>query len=169
MSMKQGIFRLSTAAAAIAFAASMSTWVSIPALADELPAEVMHFWVSGGESAAIKVMADAYNKRGGKWIDTAIAGDDAEKQAGLSRLQGGNPPTALMWLIGVDAAELAKQGMLNNIDDTAASGNWVKILPPSVLKDITYDGHTVAVPVDIHGENWLFANSKILEIGRAHV
>ncbi len=36
---------------------------SLPALAQDKPkAEVMHWWTSGGESAAVKVFADQYNK-----------------------------------------------------------------------------------------------------------
>lgn len=140
-----------------------------PALADGLPAEVMHFWVSGGEAAAIRQVAQAYTKRGGTWIDTAIVGGDAEKQAGLSRIQGGNPPAAMMWMVGVDVEELAKQNLLNNVDPVAVKGDWTRILPPSVVKSITYDGHVVAVPMNIHGENWLFANNAVLAAAGAGV
>ena len=44
--------------------------------ADPLKANVIHWWTSGGESAAIKQFADAYNKAGGLWIDNAVAGAD---------------------------------------------------------------------------------------------
>jgi glucose/mannose transport system substrate-binding protein len=44
--------------------------------ADPLKATVIHWWTSGGESAAIKQFADAYNKAGGLWIDQAVAGAD---------------------------------------------------------------------------------------------
>src|SRR5213592_4599597 len=45
-----------------------------PALAQK--AEVIHWWTSGGESAAVKQLAEAYNKAGGQWVDNAIAGGD---------------------------------------------------------------------------------------------
>lgn len=133
-----------------------------PVHADEIKAEVLHFWVSGGEAAAIKVVADAFKKRGGTWIDNAVVGGDAEKQAGLSRIQGGNPPTAMMWVIGTDVTELASSDMLNNVDDVAKRDNWANVLPPSVLKNMVYQDHTVAVPLNIHGENWMYANAKVL-------
>ena len=135
---------------------------SVGARAGGTPTDVLHYWVSGGESAAIRVLADAYGKQGGKWVDDAVAGGDAEKQTGLSRIQGGNPPTAMMWNVGVDVTELAKQGLLDNVDAVAERGNWARILPPAVLDRITYQGHTIAVPLNIHGENWLFANNAIL-------
>lgn len=159
MGMKRALSSVCVATLASLLAASAG---SRPAFADGLRAEVMHFWVSGSEAAAIKQVAQGYAERGGTWIDTAIVGGDAEKQAGLSRIQGGNPPTAMMWMVGLDVTELAKQKLLNDVDAVAAKGDWTRILPPSVVKSITYDGHVVAVPMNIHGENWLFANNAVL-------
>ncbi len=39
---------------------------------EESRAEVIHWWTSGGESAAVKVFADQFSAAGGTWIDTAI-------------------------------------------------------------------------------------------------
>ena len=44
---------------------------------EPLNAEVIHWWTSGGESAAIAVFADAFNAAGGKWVDNAVAGGSA--------------------------------------------------------------------------------------------
>ncbi len=63
-----------------------------PALAQK--AEVIHWWTSGGESAAVKQLAEAYNKAGGQWVDNAIAGGDNARAAALNRIAGGNPPVA---------------------------------------------------------------------------
>lgn len=52
--------------------------------------------------------------------------------------------------------------MLNNVTDVATAGNWASFLPRDVLKSMTYDGQIVAVPLNIHGENWMYGNSKIL-------
>ncbi len=57
-------------------------------------AEVIHWWTSGGESTAIKEFAAAYNKSGGNWVDSAVAGGEAARASALSRIAGGNPPTA---------------------------------------------------------------------------
>ena len=46
--------------AGLAFASLLA--LSAPALAQDNKAEVMHWWTSGGESAAVKVFADAYTK-----------------------------------------------------------------------------------------------------------
>ncbi|MEY4761216.1 MAG: hypothetical protein RLZZ200_1072, partial [Pseudomonadota bacterium] len=79
-----------------------SKWVAVLASAalaagcsspkNESEAEVMHWWVSGGESAAIKVIADAYRARGGVWKDNAIAGGETAIAIIISRISGGDPP-----------------------------------------------------------------------------
>ena len=42
--------------------------------ADDKSVEVMHYFTSGGESAAIQALEAAFSKAGGKWVDTPVAG-----------------------------------------------------------------------------------------------
>ena len=127
------------------------------------PADVIHWWTSGGESKAVGVFAAEYNKRGGTWIDNAVVGGPAARAASMNRIAGGNPPVATMWNVGVAVRQLAEQGLLTNLDDVAKAGNWVANLPPLIVKNISYDGHIVAVPVDLHGGNWMFYSKKIYD------
>ncbi|HEY6434026.1 MAG TPA: ABC transporter substrate-binding protein [Acetobacteraceae bacterium] len=124
-------------------------------------ADVMHWWTSGGESRAVAVFAKEYDKRGGTWVDDPSIGPQAEHAAALNRIAGGDPPTALMWNIGVAVQQLAEQGVVRPLDDLAKKGNWLANLPPLLAKNITYDGHVIAVPVDIHGANYQFYSEKI--------
>jgi glucose/mannose transport system substrate-binding protein len=52
------------------------TLYGVVAHAEPLKANVIHWWTSGGESAAIRQFADAYDKAGGLWVDNAVAGAD---------------------------------------------------------------------------------------------
>src|ERR1700754_942375 len=56
--------------------AALAASVAIPAVsANATDLEVTHWWTSGGEAAAVKVLADNYNALGdNKWVDGAIAG-----------------------------------------------------------------------------------------------
>jgi len=45
----------------------------------------------------------------------------------------------------------------------AEAGNWKDVLPEVILKAITRDGHIYAVPVNIHGQNWFWYNTKVFE------
>ena len=94
-----------------------------PALASaqEMKAEVLHWWTSGGESAAVKVFADAFTAAGGTWIDTAIAGGQNARTAGINRIVGGNPPTAMQFNTGKQFDELVGNGLLRDLDGAGRS------------------------------------------------
>jgi glucose/mannose transport system substrate-binding protein len=137
--------------------------LSAPAVAAEpLKAEVLHWWTSGGEAAAVKVFADAYNKAGGLWIDSAIAGGEAARTAGINRIVGGNPPTMMQFNTGRQLDELVKNGLLANLDAEADAGHWRDVLPKAIIEASVRDGHFYALPVNIHGQNWLWYNTKAL-------
>ena len=69
------IFKSVFKAAAIA-ALLTAPVLSTQSFAAEMKAEVIHWWTSGGESAAVKVFADAFTKAGGTWVDSAVAGGE---------------------------------------------------------------------------------------------
>jgi glucose/mannose transport system substrate-binding protein len=150
-----GIIRqVCLAAAAVALGA-------MPAGAQEMKAEVIHWWTSGGESAAVKVFADKFKEAGGTWVDSAIAGGEQARTAGINRIVGGNPPTAMQFNTGKQFDQLVANGLLRDLDDLAAAGHWKDILPPAIYKAITRNGKVYAVPVNIHGQNWLWYNTKV--------
>src|ERR1700761_5845021 len=126
-------------------------------------ADVMHWWTSGGESRAVAVFAKEYDAQGGTWLDDASVGPQAEHAAALNRIAGGNPPTAMQWNIGVALRQLAEQDVLAPLDDLARKGNWLPNIPPLLVKNMTYDGHVIAVPVDLHGANYQFYSVKIFD------
>jgi glucose/mannose transport system substrate-binding protein len=126
-------------------------------------ADVMHWWTSGGESRAVAVFAKEYDARGGTWVDDASVGPQAEHAAALNRIAGGNPPTAMQWNIGVAVRQLAEQGALAPLDDLAKKGNWLPNLPPLLVKNMSYNGQVIAVPVDLHGANYQFYSAKIFD------
>ena len=68
--------------------------LAAPHAVAQTKAEVIHWWTSGGESAAVKELASAFSKAGGQWVDSAVAGGDAARAQAINRVVGGNPPTA---------------------------------------------------------------------------
>jgi glucose/mannose transport system substrate-binding protein len=124
--------------------------------AEPLKANVIHWWTSGGESAAIKQFALAYDQAGGQWVDNAIAGADQARSTAINRIVGGDPPTAAQFNTSKQFHDLIDQGLLNNVDAVAAKENWNAIFPPSILNAIKVNGHFYAAPVDIHMQDWFF-------------
>ncbi len=145
----------------ICLATAVITLGAASAGAQEMKAEVIHWWTSGGESAAVKVFADAFNAAGGTWVDSAIANGESARTAGINRIVGGKPPTAMQFNTGKQFDELVANGLLRDLDDLADAGQWQKVLPPAIVKAITREGKVYAVPVNIHGQNWLWYNTKI--------
>jgi glucose/mannose transport system substrate-binding protein len=119
-------------------------------------AEVMHWWTSGGESAAVRTLADAYRAAGGTWLDTAIAGSEQSRAVAMSRIAGGDPPTAALFNASRQFRELIDAGLLNNIDAVAERDHWAQFLPPSILDAVRINGHYYAAPVSIHMPTWLW-------------
>jgi glucose/mannose transport system substrate-binding protein len=129
---------------------------------EEQRAEVIHWWTSGGESAAVKVFADQFRAAGGTWVDTAIAGGANARTAAINRTVGGSPPTAMQFNTGKQFDDLVENDLLTNVDGQAGAQNWKAILPPAFLQAVTRNGHQYAVPVNIHGQNWLFYSTDAL-------
>ena len=152
---------LATSVAAVALTAGSAS-------AQDLTAEVIHWWTSGGESQAIAVIADEFEARGGTWIDTAIVGGSNARAAVLNRILGGDPPTAMQWNIGIDVIEIAEQGLLNDLSAMADAEGWLDVLPPLIVDHAVIDGDFYAVPLNIHADNWMWYSTEIYdELGLA--
>jgi len=151
-----------TAAAAVALLWSFGANVQ-ELKAQELKAEVIHWWTSGGESAALKVIATEFTKAGGVWIDNAVAGGVNARAAAINRTIGGDPPTAMQFNTGKQFDELVEAGLLTDVEALATEGKWRSLIPEAIAKATTRDGKMYAVPINIHGQNWLFYNKAVLE------
>ena len=119
-------------------------------------AEVIHWWTSGGESAAVKQFSQAYTAAGGVWVDTAIALGEQARSVAINRIIGGNPPTAAQFNTSKQFLDIVEQGMLNNVDEIALRDGWDKFLPDTVLNVVRVKGHFYAAPVNIHMPTWIW-------------
>ena len=83
----------------------------------------------------MKVFDDAYDKAGGQWVDSAIAGvgGEAARTAGINRIVGGNPPTMMQFNTGKQLDELVSNSYLANLDAAAAAGHWKDLLPKPIV------------------------------------
>ena len=146
--------------------ASTAAGLVIAALAPSASAqeaEVIHWWTSGGESAAVKVFADKFTEAGGTWIDNAVAGGVNARTAGINRIVGGDPPTAMQFNTGLQFDEIVGNGFLRDMEEVAAAGKWREVLPEAIVKATNREGKFYAVPVNIHGQSWLWYNTEVME------
>lgn len=134
------------------------------AQAQEKSVEVVHWWTSGGEAAALKVLKADVVKRGFTWKDSPIAGGGGDQARTVlrARVASGNPPDA-MQMLGFIISDYAEEGLLGNIDAVAKKEGWDKVVPAPLQKFSKYQGHWVSAPVNIHRTNWIWANKAIFD------
>lgn len=133
-----------------------------PALAQQ-NVEVLHFWTSGGEAAALNILKTNLDKQGIKWNDMPVAGGggEAAMTAVRARVTSGNPPTAVL-LMGFDLTDWAKQNALANLNPLAEKEGWDKVVPEAVKRFTKHDGKWIAAPLAVHSINWVWANKEVL-------
>ncbi|MCQ1766495.1 ABC transporter substrate-binding protein [Neorhizobium galegae] len=126
--------------------------------------EVLHWWTSGGEAAALNVLKENLQKQGVAWKDMPVAGGagSAAMTALRARVTAGDPPTAVQ-LLGFDLKDWAEMGVAANLDDLAKKEGWDKVIPAALQNFSKYDGHWIAAPVNIHSTNWLWINKAALD------
>ena len=134
------------------------------ACAQQQNVEVLHFWTSGGEAAALNVLKSNLDKKNIKWNDMPVAGGggEASMTALRSRVTSGNPPAAVL-LMGYDLTDWAKMGVLADLNPLAQKEDWDKVVPAAVQKFTKYEGKWIAAPLAIHSINWVWANKSVLE------
>lgn len=130
--------------------------------------EVLHYWTSGGEAKAASALKSTMQQKGHTWKDFAVAGGggDAAMTVLKSRVVSGNAPAAAQ-IKGPSIQEWAREGVLANIDDVAKAEKWDELLPKAVSDVMKYKGNYVAVPVNVHRVNWLWANPEALKKANA--
>ena len=159
--MKSVKYSLGCAAAAL----MMSTSI---AQANE-SVEVLHWWTSGGEAAALNVLKEDLESKGVSWQDMPVAGGGGDQARTVlrARVTAGNAPTAVQAL-GFDIQDWAKEGALADLNKLAEKENWDKVVPKALQRFAKHDGKWISAPVNVHSTNWVWANKKIFdELGLA--
>ena len=146
-----------------AIAAVMMTMGGLSAKAAE-GVEVLHWWTSGGEAAALDVLKKDLESKGISWTDMPVAGGGGTEAMTVlrARVTAGNAPTAVQ-MLGFDILDWAKEGALGNLDEVAAKEGWDKVIPTALQQFSKYDGHWIAAPVNVHSTNWVWVNKAALD------
>jgi glucose/mannose transport system substrate-binding protein len=126
--------------------------------------EVLHWWTSGGEAAALNVLKEDLESKGVSWQDMPVAGGGGEQAMTVlrARVTAGNAPTAVQ-MLGFDIQDWAAEGALADLNELAAQENWAKVVPDALQRFSKYDGKWIAAPVNVHSTNWVWANKKIFD------
>ncbi len=153
--MRKFILKTTTALVAAAVSASM-------AQAGEV--EVLHWWTSGGEAAALNVLKQDLEGQGTSWNDMPVAGGGGESAMTVlrARVTSGNPPTAVQ-MLGFDILDWANEGALADLNAVAVKEGWDEVVPEALQAFAKHDGQWVSAPVNVHSTNWVWANKAVLD------
>jgi glucose/mannose transport system substrate-binding protein len=146
---------LTTAAAVLALCTGISRAEDV---------EVLHWWTSGGEAAALNVLKEDLAAKGIGWIDMPVSGGGGEAAMTTlrARVTAGDPPAAVQ-LLGFDIQDWAAEGALGNLDEVAAAEGWDAVIPAALQAFSKYDGHWIAAPVNVHSTNWVWISKPALD------
>lgn len=148
----------------ISFSVMATAATSLDALAQQPTADVVHWLTSGAESEAITILAKEFEKRGGKWVDSAAPGGPTDAQALImNRIAGGNPPGVAFISVGHSAVELGKEGLLQDIK-AEADKNGADVTSDVMLKLVSdTDGALYALPIAIESSNLAWFSKTVYD------
>jgi glucose/mannose transport system substrate-binding protein len=133
------------------------------------PAELLSWWVSGGEVDALRALVGLYRRAhpNSGVIDATASGALYAKSVLRSRMLEGRPPDTFQVNGGSDLFSWVRRRgireLMDPLDFLYASEGWNDAFPTDVLDLVRYDGRTYAVPIDIHRTNTLFYNKKLFD------
>ncbi|WP_143540379.1 ABC transporter substrate-binding protein, partial [Rhizobium chutanense] len=151
---------LSSAAIAVVMMAGLGAAQA----ADVKEVQMLHWWTSGGEAAALNVLKEDLSKEGFAWKDVPVAGGggDAAMTALKAMVAAGTYPTASQ-MLGYTVLDYAQAGVMGDLTETAKKEGWDKSVPAALQKFSVYDGKWVAAPVNVHSVNWLWINKAVMD------
>ena len=126
--------------------------------------EVLHWWTSGGEAAALNVLKDDLAGQGIGWKDFAVAGGGGGSAMTVlaARVTAGNPPTAVQ-MLGFDILDWAERDALADLNELAEAEGWDAVVPAALQYFAKHNGKWISAPVNVHSTNWVWANKSILD------
>jgi len=137
-------------------------------------AEILSWWVSRGESEALRALLGVFRRShpNASFVNAAVSGTPIARQQLRSRMTRGQPPDTFQVHGGTDLFSWVGHGTVRErmepLDFLFSSEGWAAAFPPDVLELVTHSGRIYAVPVDIHRINTLFYNeSTLTECGLA--
>lgn len=148
----------------IASSIALALGLSAASVAQAADVEVLHWWTSGGEAAALDVLKQDLESQGVGWKDMPVAGGGGEAAMTTlrARVTAGNAPTAVQ-MLGFDISDWANEGALGNLNAVASEENWDSVVPTALQAFAKHDGNWISAPVNVHSTNWVWISKSALD------
>ncbi|ROT98517.1 ABC transporter substrate-binding protein [Histidinibacterium lentulum] len=146
-------------------AIALACGTALPAVTAAEEVEVIHWLVTGGESAAIQHVADKVEDLGTTWVELVPPDGGAGARALFtSRIGGGDPPGALFASVGKEAIDLGEQGILRDIRPFVEAEGLIDSVPAFALEIASLEsGELYAVPLAFETQNFMWYSIPAFE------
>src|SRR6266498_2308801 len=129
--------------------------------------QVFSWWTGGGEAAGLAKLITIWNKNNAscKFKNETVAGGAGTNAKAVlaQRLAAHKPPDSFQGHAGAELRDYIKAGQVEPVDFIYKQAGFNKIMPKSLISQITFNGHLYSVPVNIHRANILWYNPKVLK------
>jgi len=137
------------------------------------PIEMFSWWERVGDADALGALMREHRRRyPGDFIINASTGLSGLARKTLRhRMQRNEPPDTFQANVGRDLMQWvllngmdARESKLLPLDDVIeGAAEWRRVIPPTVMAQVTQDGKIYGVPANVHRLNSIFYNRKIFE------
>lgn len=129
--------------------------------------EVVSWWTSGSEAAALDALLAAFRKAnpGVEVVNGAVpggAGSNAIVEL-AKRLQSGDPPDVWQTFAGKSVQGYARRGAIRSVESVFDQGGLQENMNPTILRSVMRGDRPYGVPTGAHRSNVLWFNRKLLE------
>jgi glucose/mannose transport system substrate-binding protein len=128
--------------------------------------EVVSWWTSGSEAAALDALLDAFRQEnpGVEPVNAAVAGGagSAAIVTLARRLQRDDPPDVWQTFAGRAVAGYADRGTVRDVTSVFDTGDLRASTHPAILRALTHDGRPYGVATGAHRGNVLWFNTAAL-------
>ncbi|MER7284022.1 ABC transporter substrate-binding protein [Dactylosporangium sp. NPDC000244] len=136
------------------------------ATTDTKQLEVVSWWTSGSEAAALNVLFSAMHQTNPNVdvVNAAVAGG-AGSQAVVAlakRLQSGRPPDVWQTFAGKSVQGYADRGVIRDVASIFTDADLRATMQPTILRSLMHDGKPYGVPTGAHRSNMLWFNTGLL-------
>ncbi|MFI7545729.1 ABC transporter substrate-binding protein [Actinoplanes sp. NPDC049599] len=128
--------------------------------------EVVSWWTSGSEAAALDTLLSAFRQAnpGVEAVNGAVAGG-AGSQAVVAlakRLQRNDPPDVWQTFAGKSVQGYAARGAVRDVSSVYAAGGLDAAMQPTIRQSLRRGGKPYGVPTGAHRSNVLWFNPAVL-------
>jgi glucose/mannose transport system substrate-binding protein len=128
--------------------------------------EVVSWWTSGSEAAALGSLFTAYRQTNPDVtpVNAAVTGGAGSKAivALAKRLQRGDPPDVWQTFAGKSVQGYAQRAVVRDLTSVFDAGGLRTAMQPTILNSVLRDGRPYGVPTGAHRSNVLWFNLDLL-------